>query len=515
MEKNVLGVRPYPIFCEDFSSYILRLCYLNGIDRISELLLAARVGKQKTSGYSDWSAKHRSDAMNALSVLLNRDKCKILDCSDAGENRTLTQTVISTEEYAPLYSPYQQIQRLNTRFIRICPTCVATQPVINYQWQYITVARCPEHKTRLIDCCPECDEPLKWHASVFEKCTQCGFLWSDYQGNDYENHELTDIEIALFPDQFGRINVSPKLMDDLCTLIVSLARPYDLFIDSFERLPIIQNYSDLLLHAIDCYVNHTSYQNWLLARQEYLNPLSINNDFALTVKTQSNSESKTNYTFNLPVCTEHIEYIEFVKLKRKKLVKDDKVEQLRHHIKAAKLAKCLHLTTKDFHYMVDYIKPINGLTIIRDRLYNIEDVSELLEKLSFSVTFKDKVILNTNSKVLRVFATDYGAVVKAILSNKIAGKLSHQLNLSEVVVEYNELIKFLKVELIERLKTPVSISKSASILGCGPGFISILVDMEKLQYTHYKQVNKISTESLLAYWHERYNDFLLREICGL
>jgi len=163
-QSKMLGVRPYPLRCESFSGYLLRLCDLNGIERISQLLIAAGVNNPKTTGYTNWSEKHLDAALEALSVVLNRDKHKILECHDGDSEST---QIISEGDTVPMYAQSRHVQRLIARFIRICPICMAHSSVINSMWQCITVARCPEHQTKLIDCCPECNEPLKWQASIF------------------------------------------------------------------------------------------------------------------------------------------------------------------------------------------------------------------------------------------------------------------------------------------------------------------------------------------------------------
>jgi len=512
-QSKILGVRPYPLRSESFSGYLLRLCDLNGIERISQLLIAAGVNKPKTTGYTNWSETHFNDALKALSMVLDRDKHKILDCSDLAS--TVSKELVSNCEDAPLHCQSRYIQRLNARFLRICPTCIAETSVINSAWQYITVARCPDHKTKLIDCCPECNEPLKWQASIFEKCNKCGFQWSDFKGDEYASFALTDIEKALMPNELGVIANNDELVDAICKLLVSMARPFDLFIESFECMPTIQHYSDLLLRTIDCYVNATSYDDWLLLRKEQLNPIIINSgaDVVKKLKTQSNGKIETNFTFALPVSHVPIEYIEFVKAKWRKIINDGNVTVLRNYIKAPQLAYSLGLKTQDFHCLIELIKPANGTPIKRDRLYCITETHNFIANLAFSVHYQDKVTINAGSKILRVFICNYGVVLKAVLEGAIAGELVNKSNLSEVFVEYSSLLMFLKDELAELLKSPVSVSKVAFSLGCGPNKVTELVGLGKLESAPWRHAKQISGTSLLTYWHKIYSESILRDMC--
>lgn len=512
-QSKTLGVRPYPLRCESFSGYLLRLCNLNGIERISDLLIAAGLNRPKTRGYSNWSEKHFNDALNVLSIVLDREKHKILECHDKSDSEP-TQ-IISEGGTVPMYAQYRHIQCLIARFIRICPTCMVHSSVINSMWQYVTVARCPEHQTKLIDCCPECNEPLKWQASIFEKCHKCGFLWSDFKGDEYASYALTDIERALTPNTSGVIMHNPSLVDALCELIISMARPLDLFIESFEYLPTIQHYSDLLLRTLDCYVNPASYEGWLLLRKEQLNPIIINAgaDVVKKLKTQSNGQSETNFTFTLPVSHAPIEYIEFVKAKWRKIINDGNVTVLRNYIKAPELAYSLGLKTQDFHCLTDLIKPSNGTPIIRDRLYCITETHNFITNLRFSVHYHDKVTINAGSKILRVFICNYGVVLKAVLEEAIVGELVNKSNLSEVFVEYSSLLTFLKDELAELLKSSVSLTKVAFSLGCGPNKVTELVGIGKLESAPWRHAKHISGASLLTYWHEIYSESILRDMC--
>ena len=161
----------------------------------------------------------------------------------------------------------------------------------------------------------------------------------------------------------------------------------------------------------------------------------------------------------------------------------------------------------------DLIKPSNGTPIIRDRLYCITETHNFIANLVFSVHYQDKVTINASSKILRVFICNYGVVLKAVLEKVIVGELVNKSNLSEVFVEYSSLLKFLKHELTELLKSSVSLSKVAFSLGCGPNKVTELVTLGKLESAPWRHAKHISGASLLTYWHEIYSESILRGMC--
>jgi len=339
---------------------------------------------------------------------------------------------------------------------------------------------------------------------------------SDFKGDEYDSYALTDIEKALTPNALGVITHHPSLVEALCKLMISMARPLDLFIESFECLPTIQHYSDLLLRTLDCYVNPASYEGWLLLRKKQLNPLIINAgaDVVRKLKTQSNGQCETDFTFSLPVSHAPIEYIEFVKAKWRKIINDGNVTVLRNYIKAPQLAYSLGLKTQDFHCLIELIKPANETPIKRDRLYCVTDTYHFIANLTFSVHYHDKVTLNAGSKILRVFICNYGVVLKAVLTGNIVGELVNKSNLSEVFVEYSSLLTFLKHELDELLMTSVSASKVALSLGCGPTKVTDLVTQGKLEPAPWRHAKHITGKSFSEYWDERYRGAELREMCN-
>ena len=514
MTTNILGVRPYPLSHESVSGYLLRLCYLNGIERIPQLLSIGGCKTPKNQGFHKWGGKHFDDALSALEVLLHREKANVFSFNETRKVSVVAKDY--TANSSVTHDDSRAIQDLTTPFLRICPLCFCNEAIIHSSWQCGTVARCAEHKNMLIDYCPCCNERLEWHSDVFTKCTKCSFKWSDYEPDKLAEFELSDIELALTPTNDGKILVESEVVNDISTLVIALARPYDLYIDSFDRIQPIKNYSDLLLQAINHYVNDEMISRWVKARKPILNDIVAEDLLPVSIQDKLIRSINVCYHFTLPLTDEYTEHSEFVKLKRRTLLANDDVKLLRHHIQAPQLASLLGLHKKDFNSVVAHIKPLNKTPALRARVFDLTKVSDYLKSQTYEVTSENRVIVNRKSQILRVFLSEYGEVLNALLNKKVVGELKNHIDLSEICVDYDSLISFLTKQRNEQLKSPVSIMKSARCLRCGPKKVQQLVKFGILQYAPWQRsVNKITGESMLIAWNERYSEDSLLKIAGL
>lgn len=67
------------------------------------------------------------------------------------------------------------IESISSNNIRYCPLCLKENNYFRIHWQMKTAFICLKHKVWLKDCCPSCEEPVKYNRSLLGRC-YCGAI---------------------------------------------------------------------------------------------------------------------------------------------------------------------------------------------------------------------------------------------------------------------------------------------------------------------------------------------------
>lgn len=232
----MLTLRPYPKLTERLNEYLIRLCYINGFFKTSELLGALGMHPVKQGQMGRW-APHHLEALNEVLV-----KALGRPCDDV----IALHSRNDTEKW--LFGYDRELAELIVDFPRICVHCVSEEKAMDWRWAIGTVARCPKHLTHFIDSCPHCDKPLSWDANILEFCPKCKRPW-DITGTEVVE-PLSKLEKDLWPAIDGTINVTEKQLQDLTYAMYMAARPFDVMTQRYGRIPFSQNHYQLVLNGL-------------------------------------------------------------------------------------------------------------------------------------------------------------------------------------------------------------------------------------------------------------------------
>lgn len=72
---------------------------------------------------------------------------------------------------------------------KVCPSCLKENPYVRKQWEIKFITTCLEHKSLLIDKCPECKKKIKWNRSQINIC-DCKLDWTNIEQRNLEADEL-------------------------------------------------------------------------------------------------------------------------------------------------------------------------------------------------------------------------------------------------------------------------------------------------------------------------------------
>jgi hypothetical protein len=56
---------------------------------------------------------------------------------------------------------------------QVCPLCLAQKAYCRLEWEVKSIQACPTHRVTLVNACPSCGQPLRWHRSELTHCF-CG-----------------------------------------------------------------------------------------------------------------------------------------------------------------------------------------------------------------------------------------------------------------------------------------------------------------------------------------------------
>lgn len=186
MSGLICQVTPYRD--EGFIGYFRRLAKENGFGNWKALVKAAGVNP---SGNAIW--KNQKQISKALGI-------------DAQELQIVMPSVLNGKG---LYDSFYHRNQIEP----ICVNCIRDTEYIRQAWCHSFVSACPQHRNRLIDCCPSCNLKLENTRSGIAFC-DCGF-----------DLRFAESQVATLSE----IWVSARLAGDMCEVdgISELGKPAD------------------------------------------------------------------------------------------------------------------------------------------------------------------------------------------------------------------------------------------------------------------------------------------------
>jgi hypothetical protein len=467
----MLGVRPYPEPIEGLTEYLLRLAYVNGHFKISELLHAINMNQPKRSNFSKWTHNQISSVNVALGEALNRDI------------EHVTQLYGKNNHKDWLKMKNRTLHELVVDFPRICASCVKEDKVLDWRWSIATIARCNKHKVTLLDTCPHCNKPLQWDANIFEFCTFCKTPWCD-DSDDFNSIELSPLESMLWPDISGKLSLDNEIIDDVCLAIYMMARPFDVMISPFHRVPYTANHSVLVLKALQVLENERHRELWIDKCKErwheYWDVLNPTMQFNHQVNNTNNDASFLGLV-------DFEECARYIKLIRSKAT--GKSDNPIFHVNDKILAETVNICFDDImllfekHIFVNINKPYSSTYKTLDKkIFNLHSIMKLvtpLVKESIPLGFQT---VRPNSSHLSRNLTKYAELLKAVISKEIEGYFTYRYDLSTVYVNPKQFKKWLNKNLNKTCFNKLPINDVATALSCSTTIIKRLVRSKQLNW---------------------------------
>ncbi len=491
----MLGVRPYPAKEENLTQYLLRLAYVNGYFKVSELLSCIAMDKPKNSRFGIWGESQLQSLDAALTVALNRPVDKILKLD------------IRDEKKRWIYDKNRLFVELVVDFPRFCHKCVLEQQHFDWRWSIATIGRCRIHKSLLIDCCPNCGKQFDWDSNIFELCPSCNFKWLDIKKSHWENIALSPLEILLWPDADGQIDASESLLNDLSLAIHGVARPYDILRQSFKRVPKITNHSLLVMHALQLLESEQYAKNWskqcLVIWRKYeklLNPVS---EFkALLSQTY---ESGANWQLKqLAQLDNYIQPARMAYVSNQKKEKPEFHINLNHLCRAFKICRADALILIESGALPQVNRTLNNNgNVISNKIFNLENIVTDLTRIQSNQQrkkYSELLIVQADDKLLHEHLCRYGELISAVLVGDIPGEIINVTDLNSLKVSKKAYMEWLIDKFDSACYNPIPVNDVALALGVEPSEIDNLVSNSELFWARwYKNRGYIDENSFKKY----------------
>lgn len=473
----MLGKRPYPEPTEGLTEYLLRISYVNGYFKISELLSVIDMQQPKATSFSKWSRGQLLSVNKALAIALDRDVEHVIKL----HNRN--------NDHDWLHMKGRTLHELITDFPRICTSCFKEEKLMDWRWSIATVARCIKHKTPLLDTCPYCDKPLQWDANIFEFCPKCKTHWDDEINNSWSSIELSPLEKLLWPDTNGKLAPPVDAIDDICLAIYVMARPFDVLLAPFHRIPYTKDHGVLVLKGLQLLENERHRNQWVdeckEKWQEYWDVLNPVMQF-------NGSANSTNNGAPYWGLNGFIERSRYIKLARTKFTGED--ENPMFHVNYKVLADTLSLNIEDIiilfekHVFVHVNKSFTSTKkMIDKKIFNLQTITTQVTPFTLKpVPQGYTAITARNSKLSRNIAK-YGDLLCAVIKKEVSGYFLSCTDLSTVYVDPNIFKKWLNKNLNEVCLNEIPIDEVAKALSCSTTIVKRLVHSGQLTWGQYEK----------------------------
>jgi len=496
----MLRLRPYPKENEALTQYLMRLAYMNSHFKLSNFLKSIKMDKPKAGRFGLWHTTQLTNLTKVLSIELDRDVTDVLQL-----HQRYSQT-------SWLFEKGRTFAELVVDFPRICTACLAEDHVMDWRWGIATVARCPKHKLPLIDTCPQCDKPIAWDANLFEFCPSCKQSWKLETGDKrFADIELNALERKLWPEVDGTLLADPTLLADVTFATYVAARPFDMLIQAFSRVPYSADHSKLILTGLQLLTSPEHRVLWDERCKSHLQ------DFAETIHPpmQFNHWVKGTYDYshflNLTSFNERAEYVQKARVEYASKLYD---EIPRYHVDIFSLAKAVNLDISDVTILFEnQTFPMVNTSFVGNhkmmftKIFNMHYITGLISEFVKSPPYKDGYLsITAQTQLVNQHLCHFGDVVNAVLTKKIKGYLSSTSDLSQVIVPVEPFKTWLVNMLESAFHRPISVVNAAKAIDCSSDDIKLLVQEGKLKWAKNQRKGELlDGPSFMAYLKYSFN----------
>lgn len=474
----IFGVRPFHEENDSWFGYLLLVANLNGLTGVPQLLDVLDLDKLKTSRWLHWSDEEIAKIVPALSASLEQPANRLQHFAESSRKRWQ-------------FDGARVCADILTKHPRVCIDCLAEGRQMDWRWQLAIFSCCPHHKQPLIDICPACQKQLSWHSSLLGGCSHCcDTPWEDMKINDA--FVASPLELQLWDDVYSPSAKTIGLIDDVVNTVFAIARPFDTVSHQFQTLPECSGLSSLVARAYEVLQYPSSLDKWKQQCRVTRRTLKVLGDQALIAPIHRLSselrhcnleteDMQLEYTKS-DVMNDLVEYSEFIRPARIKLIPINHDENARFHVDREQLTSLFNLSSADFLSAVEHrqIKPINSTAIIRDQLFDSREVLELAQSLCQKIPLGWSLVSRRDIQ-LRRHICEYGDLLNALFRHDIKGGAVTGLDLSSVLVEPIRFKKWLIEQRANACKRPVSKPQACAALGCGLKKLDMMVKSGKLK----------------------------------
>ena len=475
-----LGVRPKIRLNESLTGYLMRLTAVNGFEHLPYFLSVLGMKKVKKQDFGLWTDKQLADLYQCLPSMLGRD----IDDIKAQHNKLSNIPWLRNE----LYYPSNVVD-----FPRICIPCLLEKAIFDWRWSVALTPCCPLHSTPLINNCPQCQSPLKWHSGIFEACTKCKAKWKDIDIRQV--HYPKQLLEMLFPDVNGEISLTSKQIQALRLSMIFMARPYDAVIDEVYRFPKTSHFWARIMRAVYLLTQSFYKAMWRDEVNSHwpeqlrnISPITVYDSF-LPLNAQWETDMHVLPRLpSLAVSDETDECIEYLQPHRRKLQKYNKDLSFWFHINHIQLAKKLSITTTSLIILteVKLLPSVNYTKIIRARIFDAKAIHEFIAPFCEPHQQANPVILDENTPFLVRYLVQYGEAIKAILEGGLKGYFIQRHSLSILSVNKDELQAWLNAQYKIKCGSPIVKSKAAKAMKVAPSTIDRYVKQGHLRWAPWQ-----------------------------
>lgn len=351
---------------------------------------------------------------------------------------------------------------------RICPCCLEEYGYIHSQFKSILMRVCPIHRCRILECCPDCGEPLSWHRELATQCSACGFKWERVY-NGYESIGLFQRKWTALIDKHGlESSEGYRWRHTVSQYLLRAMRPNDLMLQT----PVAQYdgaLSDLdgyFARAEELYMRHmasASHKGYgRCQRFEALNLSALAfSDTHQYVDTDWQSECAEA----LPSFVRSSKYRNQPKEVMNRLLDSEAVFKLLNigplhpalNDKQNK-SKWIDLNRKAVFEIIEElgIEPVyRDARVVRYR-YDANDLVALVEAMPLAPSASDKFLrIELTDRRLSAHGTDLMGLVRDISNGKVTAYRLNGCGLNPILIEESAFKTWLTQKLVERCSEPV------------------------------------------------------------
>lgn len=410
----MLLARDLPTEGESLHGYLARLAFINGRKSLSALL--REYGESQLAPLLSVNPFDKHHFFELIKQMTGADA------------ELLNKAYGADIDLQWLYSDMRMIRTLRIKRPRICCSCMSDkEAIIPFKWSLLPVTHCEKHSERLIDICPSCSAPLKWHSSLFEgRCHKCGVFWNG------GNHETIPVDTLEFLEMYQAASVSSEWITEFTVNLIKTARPYDQYHDSIDAIPE--------------------------------GDFSIND---LVLKSYGVTEGLNEYPPK-----------GFVKPRRLK-----HQDSLHFHVKHDRVAEELKIPTLSVKPFVDagLILPLTDTPLVRDQIFDLRNATNLMSSLPTKPEDADTIVVSQGDQILEIFGCCFEDILACAIKAKSCCLIANSEGQMSFAISRSVLVNLLNANLIKLEGTHLKETEVTKILCLENHELEELIKSKKIE----------------------------------